>query len=283
MERSHGRRPLLKAYQASKRRNQVTDLDVQVWGEGVPAVLVHGSIATGEESWQGQRPLADEGFRLLVPDRRAYGDASDEVGEDFLQDAEDVAELLGDGAHLVGHSYGGLAALLAAARRPDAILSLAVVEPPAFALSRDDPAVAGFIAESKRLWAQTDLSDRAFLDAFLSMVGAPPDEIPDEMLEQWAGLVGPLRHGRPAWEPRSRSTASAPHRSRSSSFPAGITRRSTRSAGSSRGGSQVSMWSSRAPAMRCRWWLSRSTRRCSACGAALDRRQVIHRRGFEPG
>ncbi len=174
----------------------MTDLHVQVWGEGVPAVFVHGSISAGEESWEAQRPLADHGFRILVPDRRGYGDAAEDVGEDYLQDAEDVAELLRDGAHLVGHSYGAVGALLAAARRPDAVLSLAVVEPPAFGLRRDDPAVADLVDELERLWAQPDLSDRAFLDAFLRIVGAPPEEIPQEMLDQWATQVGPLRRSR---------------------------------------------------------------------------------------
>jgi pimeloyl-ACP methyl ester carboxylesterase len=50
-----------------------SDLAVEVWGEGTPVVLVHGSLATGAEEWEAQRPLADEGFRLLVPDRRGYG------------------------------------------------------------------------------------------------------------------------------------------------------------------------------------------------------------------
>ena len=128
-----------------------------------------------------------------MPDRRGYRDPPENVGEDYLQDAEDVADLLGDGAHLVGHSYGGLGALRAAARRPEAVLSLAVVEPPAFGLRRDDPAVASLIAELERLWAQPDLSDRAFFEAFLRMVGAPPEEIPEEMLEHWTTQVGPLR------------------------------------------------------------------------------------------
>jgi pimeloyl-ACP methyl ester carboxylesterase len=51
----------------------VNDLFVESWGEGTPVVLVHGSLATGAEEWEAQRPLADEGFRLLVPDRRGYG------------------------------------------------------------------------------------------------------------------------------------------------------------------------------------------------------------------
>src|SRR5262245_38742448 len=29
-------------------------------GTGTPVVLVHGSLATGAEEWQAQRPLADE-------------------------------------------------------------------------------------------------------------------------------------------------------------------------------------------------------------------------------
>lgn len=176
-------------------------LDVQTWGDGVDCVLVHGSIATGAESWEAQRGLADAGFRLVVPDRRAYGAGAPQgAGEDFDVDADDVAPLLGEGAHLVGHSYGGVVALLAAARRPEAVLSLAVIEPPAFALRRDDPAVASFLAEVQPLLARDDLDDREFLVRFLGAVGAPVEEIPEELLDQWTRRVGPVRHSRPPWE-----------------------------------------------------------------------------------
>ena len=50
---------------------------------------------------------------------------------DFEEHAVLVAEAVGDGAHLVGHSYGGVITLLAAAAVPDAIHSLTVIEPPA--------------------------------------------------------------------------------------------------------------------------------------------------------
>ena len=119
------------------RHAQMSDLFVDSWGTGTRVVLVHGSLATGGEEWQAQRPLADEGFRLLVPDRRGYGKSPVAEGEDFLRDADDVAELMGDSAHLVGHSYGGLGVLFAAARRPDATLSVALLEPGAFALGQD--------------------------------------------------------------------------------------------------------------------------------------------------
>src|ERR671914_1985200 len=122
------------------------------WGTGTNVVLVHGSLATGAEEWQEQRPLAKEGFRLVVPDRRGYGRSPAADGEDFLRDAEDVAELMGDGAHLVGHSYGGLGVLFAAARRPEATLSLALLEPGAFALGQRHPAARALTDEVRRIW-----------------------------------------------------------------------------------------------------------------------------------
>src|SRR5688500_17836556 len=104
-------------------------LSVESWGAGTPVVLVHGSLATGAEEWEAQRPLAEKGFRLLVPDRRGYGNSPAAEGEDFLRDADDIAELMGDGAHLIGHSYGGLGVMVAAARRPEATRSLTLLEP----------------------------------------------------------------------------------------------------------------------------------------------------------
>ena len=179
----------------------MTALPVQVWGEGVPVVLVHGSIATGEESWEAQRPLADQGYQLLVPDRRAYRPtAGSDEGEDYVQDGDDIAELIGDGAHLVGHSYGGLAAMFAAAKRAEAVHSLTVVEPPAFGLRRDEPAIVEFITGFDELAANEQLGDREFLEAFLGLVGEPPEEFPEEMLEQWTHRVRALRRGRATWE-----------------------------------------------------------------------------------
>src|ERR687891_1786443 len=82
------------------RRAQMSDRFVDSWGTATRVVLVSGSLATGGEEWQAQRPLADEGYRLLVMDRRGYG-RSPADREDFLRDADDIAEVMGDGAHLV--------------------------------------------------------------------------------------------------------------------------------------------------------------------------------------
>ena len=171
-------------------------LHVETWGDGTPVVLVHGSLATGAEEWDAQRPLAEQGFRLLVPDRRGYGRSPAAVGEDFLADAADITELMGTGAHLVGHSYGGLGAMLAAARRPDATLSLTLLEAPTFTLVDDHPAACALVDQVRDLW-DAELADEEWVVRFLEAVGSDPHELPPGMLAAAIPLVPVFRRGRP--------------------------------------------------------------------------------------
>jgi len=168
------------------------------WGSGTPVVLVHGSLATGADEWQAQRPLADEGFRLLVLDRRGYGQSPEAEGEDFLRDADDIVARMDDGAHLVGHSYGGLGALFAAARRPEATLSLTLLEPAALALAQHHPAARALVQEVRNLWDQ-DLPDEDWVIRFLTAVGSDPAAMSPELIAAAVPLVPLLRRGRPIW------------------------------------------------------------------------------------
>jgi pimeloyl-ACP methyl ester carboxylesterase len=177
----------------------MTDLFIETWGTGTPVVLVHGSLATGQGEWEAQRPLAEEGYRLLVPDRRGYGRSPAAQGEDFLRDADDIADLMGDGAHLVGHSYGGLGAMIAAARRPEATLSLALLEPPALCLAHHDGAARALLDGVREMW-DVDLPDDEWAERFLRAVGTDIEELPPGVLEQAVPLVPVLRRGRPVWD-----------------------------------------------------------------------------------
>ena len=174
-------------------------LHVRRWGAGTPVVLVHGSLAFGEEEWAAQQPLADEGFELVVYDRRGYGHNAGPAGEDFLVDAADIAELMGDGAHLVGHSYGGLGVMIAAAMRPEATLSLTVLEGPAVGLAGQGSAWQTFEQEIRDMW-DAELDDRDWVVAFLTAVGSDPDEFPAEFLDAAVELVPVFRNGRPFFD-----------------------------------------------------------------------------------
>jgi pimeloyl-ACP methyl ester carboxylesterase len=146
-------------------------LRVERFGEGPPVVLVHGSVGGGASTWSSQRELAER-WTLFVVDRPGFGAAPDVERVDFEVDAPLVAEVLGDGAHLVGQSYGGLISLLAAGLRPQAVRSLTVIEPPAFGVARGYSAVEEFVSDATRLWQGGPREPEAFLRRFLELVGS---------------------------------------------------------------------------------------------------------------
>lgn len=117
------------------------------WGNNGPRVLlVHGGTqgtsAAGHANFRTQEALGAQGWQLIVPDRPGHG-ASPAPGrpDDADEDGVWVADMLGDGAHLVGHSFGGLVALAAANRRPEAVKSLVLIEPALLKMAAGKPAV----------------------------------------------------------------------------------------------------------------------------------------------
>jgi pimeloyl-ACP methyl ester carboxylesterase len=177
----------------------MSHLFVETWGEGTPVVLVHGSLAAGREEWQAQQPLAQQGYELRVPDRRGYGRSPAADGEDFLRDADEIGELMGDGAQLVGHSYGGLGAMYAAARRPEATLSLALLEPSASSVPGLDAEGSRLVNRIRDIWDK-DAPDEEWFKDFLIAVGTNPASLPPEVLEEIVPLVPIARRGRPSWD-----------------------------------------------------------------------------------
>ena len=151
-------------------------------------VLVHGSVLGGAATWRAQAPLADR-FELVVVERPGFPPNPPVERVDFADDAVLVAALLEPGDHLVGHSYGGVICLLAAAGRPEELASLTVVEPPATRVAAGNPAVDAFAAGAAELWEHGPRDDpEAFLNMFLVAVGSdfhPPSPLPPE-LEQGA-------------------------------------------------------------------------------------------------
>jgi len=141
-------------------------------GEGQPVLFIHGGLMNGDEAWVAQRPLADH-YRLLFMDRFSYGDSADRLDDVRIQaDIDAIAALATGGVHLVGHSYGALLCLLAAAHRSAPVLSLAVIEPPAFALARGDPHVEALVDRlGPVLLAAKGQSPAAAMESFFAALG----------------------------------------------------------------------------------------------------------------
>lgn len=125
-------------------------INVIALGTSGPAVLiihggVQGGLGGGPGTFDEQRVLATRGWRLRMVERPGFGDSATRGVDDMEADAEWIADMLGaedeGGAHLVGHSWGGADALLAAARRPDAVRSLTLIEPALFPIVMTDPAL----------------------------------------------------------------------------------------------------------------------------------------------
>jgi pimeloyl-ACP methyl ester carboxylesterase len=175
------------------------DLDVVTLGSGTPVVLVHGSIVDARRTWRNQLVLAEH-WQLRIPNRPGFAASPPLPRGDFEAEAPLIAELLGDGAHLVGHSYGAVIALLAAAARPDAVLSLTVSEPGALGIAAGNPSVDLALAQGEEMYRRRDeMTPTQFLRLFRAGVHSAhetPDPLPD-WLERGARLV---MEERPPWE-----------------------------------------------------------------------------------
>jgi pimeloyl-ACP methyl ester carboxylesterase len=174
-------------------------LAVERIGGGPPVLFVHGDIVGPELTWRKQRELADR-WTLIIPSRPGFGDSPPLERNDFEVEAPLFAELLGDGAHLVGHSYGAVIALLAAAERPEAVRSLTVSEPGCLRVAEGTPVVDEMIANGKRLFREgTEIPDETFLRLFRGGAGSAwgtPADLPDQLLRG----VELLKRERPPWE-----------------------------------------------------------------------------------
>jgi pimeloyl-ACP methyl ester carboxylesterase len=147
-------------------------------------LLVHGSVANADLTWRAQKPLAGR-FEIVAPNRRGFPPGPDVEHVDFEDDAVWLGQFVEPGTHLVGHSYGGVISLFAAARYAHLLRSLTVIEPPAFGVARGVPTADEFIEGIEDHWTNGSRDPGEFLAGFLTLVGSslPPGDFSPEMLQ----------------------------------------------------------------------------------------------------
>ena len=146
-----------------------------------------------------QKPLAQR-YELWLVDRRGYGESTPvRRREDFEIDGADLLDLVPDGAHLVGVSYGTLGALVMAAEDPGRLASLTLVECPAFSMAPGDADARRTMTELDEVYGNRTLSDTEFFNRFVEIIGAP-GEFAEPLTSPFDQTVALLRRHRVAWD-----------------------------------------------------------------------------------
>lgn len=117
------------------QKAEINGVTLELWdrGSGEPVVLVHGSMGDECAAVLVEPALANQ-FRVIHYHRRGYGNSGcPEAPVSMRQQAADcraVTQYLGiERAHCVGQSYGGAILLQMALDFPNAVHSLALLEP----------------------------------------------------------------------------------------------------------------------------------------------------------
>lgn len=181
-------------------------------GGGPPVLLLHSS-SSSRRQWSALSQGAGDRFRFIAPDLTGYGaqvGAAEGAGfQDDLVLITEMAELISEPFHLVGHSYGGLLALVLARRRPGQVLSLCLFEPILFfalgqaGMREAYGEIAGLATRQRQLVEQGDPvgASRLFVDywmgegAFQRMPAERSQRVVltmDKVMREFPGAFGPL-------------------------------------------------------------------------------------------
>lgn len=165
------------------------ELEYWVKGAGEPVVFVHGGVLT---DWFG--PVADElsrlgTYRLVSYRRPGYGSSTLPSQPITMAGQADcllaLMRHLGlTNLHLVGHSIGACIALQAALQEPEAVASLALLEPPVMTATSDPSPALTVLRASAAVWKQGDVAGA--MDAFMRGIVDPDYErVLDRVLKTW--------------------------------------------------------------------------------------------------
>ncbi|NUS36518.1 MAG: alpha/beta hydrolase [Pseudarthrobacter sp.] len=167
-------------------------------------VFVHGAGSFGAAAWPRQHGMALS-YDALFLRRHGYDPVAEPAESSFAEDMDIVLRSLADdgrgatGGHVVAHSQGAIAAMMAAVERPDLVYSLTLVEPACLSLTAELPATAAHISLMRPLLeVRHQLSDEDFQREFVRRVYATDLQQPATAEERRSARR--LRLQAPSWE-----------------------------------------------------------------------------------
>ena len=150
-------------------------------GQGPRVIALHSGGMSGRQ-WRRLAERLQGSFRVVLPDFLGSGDNplwSDDADFHWSMDADEIERILlaeAGGAHLVGHSYGGLIAVSVAQRHPQAVRSLTVYDAVAMGVLHDkgDPEALADLSRTDGI-ATDDAhgGGEAWLQAFVDWWNGP--------------------------------------------------------------------------------------------------------------
>jgi pimeloyl-ACP methyl ester carboxylesterase len=155
-------------------------------GSGPTLLLLHG-LFLDNSTWNGVRAALGTGYRIVTPDLPGFGASEKPHPSRFAYTVESYAEVIADlyaglelgRATLVGHCWGGAVAITLAARHPELVSELvlvdALMEPPrlgAYGWPALVPIVGGLVL--RQLWNKA-LFSAFFREQLLSKPNALSD------------------------------------------------------------------------------------------------------------
>ncbi len=144
--------------------------------DGAPVVLLHGFPETATV-WRHQIPvLAEAGYRVIAPTLRGYAGSSRPRGlapyrlDSLIGDVPALAQVLGIGpVHVVGHDWGGAIAWELAARCPEHVRTVTVLNAPRADVLRR--AGLSSLGQLKRSWYILAFMPPVLGEALLARIG----------------------------------------------------------------------------------------------------------------
>jgi N-formylmaleamate deformylase len=134
--------------------NGLTVRYLRTGGTKPPVVLLHGLMGSGA-CWTPVARALEADHDVVMPDARGHGGSSAPPSgygyDDLAADVVGLVRTLGlEGALLVGHSMGGLAAALVASRSAELLGGVVLVDPTFLSPERQQEVYASDVAEEHR-------------------------------------------------------------------------------------------------------------------------------------